>query len=71
MQTRAALWQRMIQSPSPIFKLPRQRNMSKAERNDENRVYRAFLHAQSHATEEELLTPCRTLRVFVGYKAAL
>ena len=45
--------------------------MSKAERNDENRVYRAFLHAQSHATEEELLTPCRTLRVFVGYKAAL
>ncbi|KAL5495125.1 hypothetical protein ACEPAI_587 [Sanghuangporus weigelae] len=71
MQTRAALWHRIALSPSPEFKLPKQGLMTKAEMNDEDRVYHAVLNAQRHATEEELRTPCRTMRIFIGYKLGL
>ncbi|THH06400.1 hypothetical protein EW145_g4116 [Phellinidium pouzarii] len=68
MQTRAALWQRMALSESPAFRLPKQGRITKAEMNDEDRVYHAVLGAQKHATNEELRAPCRTLRIFVGFK---
>ncbi|KAI5121295.1 hypothetical protein M0805_003764 [Coniferiporia weirii] len=71
MQTRAALWQRMALSQSPAFKLPKQGRMTKAETNDEDRVYHAVLNAQKHATSEELRAPCRTLRIFVGFKSGM
>ena len=45
--------------------------MTKAEMNDEDRVYHAVVNAQRYATEEELRTPCRTMRIFVGYKLGL
>ncbi|EJD03821.1 S-adenosyl-L-methionine-dependent methyltransferase [Fomitiporia mediterranea MF3/22] len=71
MQTRAALWQRMALSQSPNFKLPKQGLMTKAEMNDEDRVYHAVLNAQRHASTEELRTPCRTMRIFIGYKSGM
>lgn len=71
MQTRAALWERIALSASPTFKLPKQGLMTKAEMNDEDRVYHAVLNAQRYATEEELRAPCRTVRIFIGYKLGL
>ena len=70
MQTRAALWQRMTMSNCPSFKLPKQGHLSRAEQNDEDRLYHAVLGAQRRATEEELRTPSRTMRVFVGFKSS-
>lgn len=71
MKTRAALWQRMVLSQSPHFKLPRQGLMSKAEMNDEDRVYRAMLEAQRKASDETSRSQCRTLRIFVGFKSQM
>ena len=45
--------------------------MSKAEMNDEDRVYRAMLDAQRKARDEESRIPSRTLRIFVGYKSQI
>lgn len=68
MQTRAALWERMTLSDSPEFKLPvHMGQMSRAELNDEEVVYRAVLDAQKLAPRDELRQPCRTLRIFIGY----
>lgn len=61
----------MALSGSPSFKLPKQGLMSRAEMNDEDRVYHAVLSAQRHATEEELRIPCRTMRIFIGYKSGV
>jgi len=69
MQTRAALWQSLVLSQSPAWKLPKQGIMSKADVNDDERVFQAVLEAQKNVSQEELRTPCRTLRIFVGYKA--
>ena len=44
--------------------------MSKAEMNDEDRVYRAMLDAQRKAKDESRI-PSRTLRIFVGYKSQM
>ena len=68
MQKRAGLWERMTLSKSPEFKLPvHLGQMSRAELNDEEIVYRTVLEAQRFAPREELRRPCRTLRIFIGY----
>lgn len=42
--------------------------MSKAELVEEERLYQAMLKARQCASEEDLYTPCRSVRIFVGYK---
>jgi hypothetical protein len=42
--------------------------MSKAELVEEERLYRAMLEARRFASEEDLYTPCRSVRILVGYK---
>jgi hypothetical protein len=42
--------------------------MSKAELIEEERLYQAMLEARRYASDEDCHTPCRSVRIFVGYK---
>lgn len=68
MQTRAALWQRMASSSSPNFKLPRDTIL---DAEDEIRIYHSILYAQRRTSHDELQTPCRSMKIFIGYKSGL
>jgi hypothetical protein len=48
--------------------LPTREPLSKAEVIEEERIRESMLEARQFASEEDLQTVCRSLRVLVGYK---
>ena len=69
MQARTALWSPLAATPS--WKLPKSGLLSKAEKNDEDRLYQAMVDAQGQASDSDAISPCRRLRVFLGRKAVM
>ena len=67
MQVRTALWCPLAATPS--WTLPRAGSLSKAEKNDEDRLYQAMVDAQGRAAEKDSPDVCRQFRVFLGRKA--
>ncbi|KAG2367791.1 hypothetical protein BDR07DRAFT_1326290 [Suillus spraguei] len=68
MQARISLWCSLAELG---WSVPPREAMSKAELVEEERLYRAMLEARQSASEEDLYTPCRSVRIFVGYKDIL
>ncbi|KAG1754879.1 uncharacterized protein EDB91DRAFT_1233702 [Suillus paluster] len=68
MQARISLWCSLAELG---WSVPPREAMSKAELVEEERLYRAMLEARRLASEEDLHTPCRSVRIFVGYKDVL
>ncbi|OJA19573.1 S-adenosylmethionine-dependent methyltransferase [Rhizopogon vesiculosus] len=65
MQARISLWCSLAELG---WSVPPREAMSKAELVEEERLYRAMLEARQYASEEDFHTPCRSVRIFVGYK---
>ncbi|KAG2149593.1 hypothetical protein BD769DRAFT_344875 [Suillus cothurnatus] len=65
MQARISLWCSLAELG---WSVPPREAMSKAELVEEERLYRAMLEARRFASEEDLYTPCRSVRILVGYK---
>lgn len=65
MQARISLWCSCVDFGWP---LPSREPLSKAELIEEERLREAMLEARKHATLEDVMNPCRTHRVLVGYK---
>lgn len=65
MQARISLWCSLAELG---WSVPPREAMSKAELVEEERLYQAMLEARRFASEEDLHTPCRSVRIFVGYK---
>lgn len=65
MQARISLWCSLAELG---WSVPPREAMSKAELVEEERLYQAMLKARRCASEEDLYTPCRSVRIFVGYK---
>lgn len=67
MHARISLWHSLTRFGWPY---PQRDPLSKAELVEEERLRRAILEARKLATEEELRTPCRSLRLLVGMKGS-
>ncbi|KAF8216065.1 hypothetical protein K438DRAFT_1705016 [Mycena galopus ATCC 62051] len=66
MQTRTALWCSLTGIGWPF---PPREPLSKAELIEEERIRAAMIEARTYASsDDESLSPCRSLRVLVGYK---
>ncbi|KAF9225466.1 hypothetical protein BS17DRAFT_778631 [Gyrodon lividus] len=65
MQARISLW---VSLRELGWAVPPREPLSKAELVEEERLYQAMLEARRFASEEDLQTPCRSVRIFVGYK---
>lgn len=65
MQARISLWCSLAELG---WSVPPREAMSKAELVEEERLYQAMLEARRFASEEDLYAPCRSVRIFVGYK---
>ncbi|KAF9015642.1 S-adenosyl-L-methionine-dependent methyltransferase [Cyathus striatus] len=65
MQTRISLWCSLTGIGWP---LPVREPLSKAELIEEERMREGMQEARRYASDEDLQTPCRSLRVLVGYK---
>ncbi|KAF8846045.1 hypothetical protein BDN67DRAFT_12654 [Paxillus ammoniavirescens] len=65
MQARISLWYSLRELG---WAVPPREPLSKAELVEEERLYQAMLEARRFASEEDLQTPCRSIRVFLGYK---
>ncbi|KAG1885491.1 hypothetical protein F4604DRAFT_1726396 [Suillus subluteus] len=65
MQARISLWCSLAELG---WSVPPREAMSKAELVEEERLYRAMLEARQFASEEDLYTPSRSVRILVGYK---
>jgi len=65
MHARTALWHSVASTLT--WKIPEREPMSKAEILEEERLYHAML--QGRKRNSEASPPCRTLRIFIGFKA--
>jgi hypothetical protein len=65
MQARISLWCSLSELG---WSVPPREAMSKAELVEEERLYGAMLEARRFASEDDFYTPCRSVRIFVGYK---
>ncbi|KAH7927288.1 hypothetical protein BV22DRAFT_1032037 [Leucogyrophana mollusca] len=65
MQARISLWCSLSKFG---WEVPLREPLSKAELVEEERLYKAMIEARQHASEEDLQTPCRSVRIFMGYK---
>jgi len=65
MQARISLWCSLSELG---WSVPPREAMSKAELVEEERLYQAMLEARRFASENDFHTPCRSIRIFVGYK---
>ncbi|KAJ6604807.1 S-adenosyl-L-methionine-dependent methyltransferase [Mycena vulgaris] len=65
MQTRTALWCSLT---GIGWQFPPREPLSKAELIEEERIRAAMIEARTYAAEDEPPSPCRSLRVLVGYK---
>lgn len=65
MQARISLWCSLAELG---WSVPPREAMSKAELIEEERLYQAMLEARRYASDEDCHTPCRSVRIFVGYK---
>ncbi|KIJ66297.1 hypothetical protein HYDPIDRAFT_86952 [Hydnomerulius pinastri MD-312] len=65
MQARISLWCSLSELG---WAVPPREPLSKAELVEEERLYQAMLEARRFASEEDLQTPSRSVRIFVGYK---
>ncbi|TFY82086.1 hypothetical protein EWM64_g1936 [Hericium alpestre] len=63
--TRAAFWYSLTELGFP---LPRRDTLLKSELLEEERTRKAIMDARALATEDDFDTPCRILRVFMGFK---
>ncbi len=67
MRIRVSLWHSLTRIG---WGFPRREPLSKAELLEEQRLRKAILDAQQSANlVEEIMTPCRSLRLLVGVKA--
>ncbi|KAH7886106.1 hypothetical protein F5I97DRAFT_2025859 [Phlebopus sp. FC_14] len=66
MQARISLWCSLSEFG---WTVPAREPLTKAELVEEERLHQAMLEARRFASEEDLQTPCRSVRIFVGYKA--
>lgn len=65
MQTRISFWASLTERG---FKLPLKEPLTKAEHIEEERIHKAIKEAMQSASEEDLQTPCRSVRVIIGFK---
>ncbi|KAG5647764.1 hypothetical protein DXG03_008487 [Asterophora parasitica] len=65
MQSRISIWSSLTGIGWP---LPIREPLSKAELIEEARIRESLLDAKRFTSEDDLQTPCRALRVLVGYK---
>lgn len=66
MHARVSLWCSLAEMGWPV---PPREPLSKAELVEEERLHRAMLEARRFASEDDLLTYCRSVRSFVGSKS--
>lgn len=66
MLTRISFWCSLTELG---WELPPKEPLTKAEHIEEERIHKAIKEAMESASEEDLQTPCRSLRVIVGFKA--
>ena len=66
MQARVSLWCSLSGIGWPF---PPREPLSKAELIEEERIRDGMMEARKFATAEDLQTPCRAVRVLVGYKS--
>lgn len=50
------------------FHLPPKEPLTKAEHIEEERIHKAIKEAMQSASDEDLQSPCRSVRVIVGFK---
>jgi len=66
MHSRVSLWCSLT---ALGWEVPPREPLSRAELIEEERLYKAIIEAHKSATEEDFQTPCRSVRIFVGFKA--
>ena|SRR5882762_10452298 len=66
MQVRISFWCSLTELG---WELPPKEPVSKAEYIEEERIHKAIKEAMESAKDEDTQTPCRSVRVFLGYKA--
>jgi hypothetical protein len=67
MHYRVALWHSLIRLG---WALPPQGPLTRAEVIEGERLRQAMLDARKFALEDDMQTPCRSIRMMVGIKAA-
>lgn len=67
MNVRISLWSSLT---GIGWQLPTRDPLSKAELIEEDRIREGLLHAAKWVTLDDVQTPCRSVRVLVGYKSA-
>ena len=67
MHIRMSLWHSLTKQGWPY---PQRDPLTKAELVEEERMRKAILEARKSATEEELRTPSRSMRLLVGMKGS-
>jgi hypothetical protein len=65
MQQRVSIWCSLTGVGWPF---PTREPLSKAELIEEERIRDSMVEARRYASEEDQQTPCRAVRVIVGYK---
>jgi hypothetical protein len=65
MQVRISFWCSLTELG---WDLPPKEPVSKAEYIEEERIHKAIKEAMESAKDEDTQTPCRSVRVFLGYK---
>lgn len=66
MHHRVALWYSLTKLG---WEIPPQGPLSRAEVVEEERLRQAMLDARNSASDEDMETPCRSIRVIAGVKA--
>lgn len=66
MHARVSFWCSLAELGWPV---PPREPLSKAELVEEERLHHAMLEARRFASEDDLLTYCRSVRSFVGSKS--
>jgi len=66
MQVRISFWKSLTELG---WNLPPREPMPKAEYIEEERLHKAIKEAMESASDEDRQTPCRSVRVFIGFKA--
>ncbi|KAH7916434.1 hypothetical protein BJ138DRAFT_1169259 [Hygrophoropsis aurantiaca] len=67
MQARISLWCSLSNFG---WEVPPREPLTKAELVEEERLYKAIIEARRQASDEDLQTPCRSVRIFVGHKGS-
>ena len=67
MHIRMSLWTSLT---SLGWDLPSREPLSKAELIEEERIRESMMRASKYVTLDDVQTPCRSVRVLVGYKCS-